>query len=60
MLEDSEVQEQVLWQNMQLVEPWDTDDVSDEIFRVNPTFIPRERRTASDEAAWLTLSCSTY
>lgn len=43
LIEDPDVQSTVLWQNMQLVEPWENDDVSDEIFKINPTFMPREQ-----------------
>ena len=40
----------LLWENMQLVEPWQNEEVGDEIFTMNPTFLPRDRLSATQQA----------
>ena len=50
LLEDPEVRDKVLWQNMQLVEPWENDEVRDDIFAINPTFNPRDRLSSAQQA----------
>lgn len=44
---------------MQLVEPWDNDDVSDEIFKINPTFMPREQLSPAQQSVSLLLLTHT-
>ena len=50
MIEEEEVRSKVLWEGMQLVEPWETEEVADELFVVNPTFIPRDRLSAAQQS----------
>ncbi|KAL3131184.1 hypothetical protein ABBQ38_000488 [Trebouxia sp. C0009 RCD-2024] len=50
LIEDPEVRNKVLWDGMQLVAPWENDAVSDDIFTVNPTFIPRDRLSSAQQS----------
>ncbi len=49
-MEDADVRSKVMWENMQLVEPWENEEVSDDIFTINPTFLPRDRLSAAQQA----------
>ena len=49
-MEDPEVRSKVLWEGMQLVEPWENEEVSDDIFTINPTFLPRDRLSAAQQS----------
>ena len=40
----------VMWEGMQLVEPWENEEVSDDIFIINPTFLPRDRLSAAQQS----------
>ena len=40
----------LLWENMQLVEPWQNEEVGDEVFTMNPTFLPRDRLSTAQQA----------
>lgn len=50
LMEDPEVRSKVLWDGMQLVEPWENDEVSDDIFTVNPSFVPRDRLSSAQQS----------
>lgn len=49
-MEDPEVRSKVLWEGMQLVEPWENEEVSDDIFATNPTFLPRDRLSPAQQS----------
>lgn len=49
LMEDPEIRSKVMWQDMQLVEPWENEEVSDEVFSSNPTFIPRDRLSSTQQ-----------
>jgi len=57
LIEDPEVRSKVMWQDIQLVEPWGDEEVSDDIFSFNPTFLPRDRLSSTQQA--VSSSCST-
>lgn len=50
LIEDPEVRSKVLWEGMQLVEPWENEEVSDDIFTINPTFLPRDRLSSAQQS----------
>lgn len=50
LMEEAEVRSKVLWEGMQLVEPWENEEVSDDIFTINPTFLPRDRLSAAQQS----------
>ena len=50
LIEDPEVRAKVMWQDIQLVEPWGDEEVSDDIFSFNPTFLPRDRLSSTQQA----------
>ena len=50
LIEDPEVRSKVMWEGMQLVEPWENEEVSDDIFTINPTFLPRDRLSAAQQS----------
>lgn len=50
LIEEPEVHDKVLWEGMQLVAPWENDAVSDDIFTINPTFIPRDRLSSAQQS----------
>ena len=56
-MEDPELHSKVLWPNMQLVEPWENEEVSDDIFTINPTFLPRDRLSSAQQSVSLLPSC---
>ena len=49
-MEDAEVRGKVMWEGMQLVEPWESEEVSDDMFSINPTFLPRNRLSATQQS----------
>ena len=57
LIEDPEVRAKVMWQDIQLVEPWGDEEVSDDIFSFNPTFLPRDRLSSTQQA--VCSSCSS-
>ena len=56
-MEDPEVRSKVVWQGMQLVEPWENEEVSDGIFATNPTFLPRDRLSPAQQSVRAFTSC---
>ena len=57
LIEEEEVRSKVLWHGMQLVEPWENEEVSDDLFTINPTFLPRDRLSSAQQTVTAPAPC---